>query len=55
MISDAPLIFIQVCASARVAPGLVVASITRSPRFGIGRGDRRRDMLKPQAGDDLLD
>jgi hypothetical protein len=36
MISAAPFAFIQACASARVAPGFVVARIIRSPRLPSG-------------------
>ena len=55
MISAAPLIFIQACASARVAPGFVVASDHALAALGVGSGDRRRDMVGPKAGDEVLD
>ena len=55
MISDAPLIFIQVCTSVRVAPGFVVARINAFASLWIGRGDRRCDMVGPEVGDDILD
>ena len=55
MISDAPLVFIQACTSARVRARLGGRQDHALAALEIGRGDGGRDMVGPQAGDEILD
>ena len=55
MRAEAPLIFIQVCASALVAPDFGRGEDDPLALLRVGRGDGGDEIVGPQAGEEVLD